>query len=93
MKLEATPSAPGEVKPLKIRRERYWKHLTQRAGDRLTIWKRRADLTAGPPEERPGRSITRAHGHPLVPADILVSMMPGPHEGIHRESATDGHRL
>ena len=93
MKLETTPSATGEVKSLKISGERYRKHLTQRTGDRLTVWKRRADLTAGPPEERPRHTVTRAHDQLLVPAGILVSMMPGRHERIHRESATDGHRL
>ena len=93
MKLETTPCAAGEVEPLKIRCERYRKHLTQRAGDRLTIWKRRADLTARPPEERPGHTITRANGQPFVSAGILVSMMPAPHERIHRESAADRYRL
>lgn len=87
MKLETTPSATGEVKSLKISGERYRKHLTQRTGDRLTVWKRRADLTAGPPEERPRHTVTRAHDQLLVPAGILVSMMPGRHERIHRESA------
>ncbi len=86
MKLETTPSAAGEVKPLKICREWYRKHLTQRAGDRLTIWKRCTDLIAGPPEKRPGRPSTRAHGQPLVPVGILVSMMLAPDERIHRES-------